>query len=395
MSDQIPPTPEPPLDPEREALRDRIRQALAGSQYGYYDGEPIPSSREELVRRLQEGQPTPRVWTPETPGVVPPWTVPYLFDAFREHGLRRGRRLVMVWGGVLLLVLGWAAAVGELRLGTPATFFAFLAGLLLLSSISSYRTFARLTPGALREEVRDVRARPLPRSGPAHYTRLLGGAVIAVFLVQLLTLRAGNGMDSLWAFNSSALAVGIDREMVWQGEWWRLLTGELVHGNPLHLVMNLLALTALGRLLEAYAHRAYVPLAFLLSALGASAASVALTPGGLSVGSSGGIMGMFGFLAVMALRRRRLMPPGIGQAVLVNVGIIAGMGIVGYTFIDNAAHAGGLLAGGILGLLSVPAAGEEPYWTPGRIARAAGDLSLGILLLAALATIAILLVPLL
>ncbi|HYJ80158.1 MAG TPA: hypothetical protein VEW03_11175, partial [Longimicrobiaceae bacterium] len=71
------------------------------------------------------------------------------------------------------------------------------------------------------------------------------------------------------------------------------------------------------------------------------------------------------------------------------------MGIVGYTFIDNAAHAGGLLAGLAIGLLSVPAAGGQPHWTPSLLVQRVGDVALGILLVAALGTIAILLAPLL
>jgi MYXO-CTERM domain-containing protein len=106
-----------------------------------------------------------------------------------------------------------------------------------------------------------------------------------------------------------------------------------------------------------------------------------------SVGSSGGLMGLFGFLGVMGWRRRHLMPPGFVRAVLVDVAVIAAMGVVGYQFIDNAAHAGGLAAGVLLGLLMVPTRGTTPYWEPPRYIRRAGGVSLAILLLAAAGTV--------
>ncbi|HEU4453111.1 MAG TPA: rhomboid family intramembrane serine protease, partial [Longimicrobium sp.] len=374
-----PPSPE---EEQRRAIQALVREAAARSPYGYFEEHPVPSTREELLERLRQGRPTPLVWTPETLGVVPTWTVPYLFEAYRAHGLRHARNLVVFWGAVAGLL---GIAVATAAAGTSALLFAMLAGVLLVHSAVEYRTFRALTPDKLRTEVREIRSRPPPRRGPPRMTRLLAGVVAAVFVAQVLPgIVEGAGPQP--AIDAAVREVGIDKEAVRQGWWWLLLTGTVVHGHVLHFVMNALGLMALGRILEAFSHRAFVPLVFLLSAIGGSVASQLLLPEGFSVGASGGIMGMFGFLAVMAVRRRHLMPPGVGRAIAVDVGVIVMMGIVGYGLIDNAAHGGGMLAGALVGVALIPKTGAEAYWDPPRWVQAAGHIALaGVIGIAALA----------
>jgi rhomboid protease GluP len=374
-------------------VEEQLYEAALASAYGWYDGRPVPASREALVERLRGGERTPLVWTPETEGrLAPAWSVPYLFDAFRAHGLGRARRLALGWGAACAVLLAFAAATGQLGFGTPLPVFVFLAGVLAAHSAFQYRKFRALTPEKLRAEARAAYARPAPRRDPARYTQWLGAALIAVFAAQVAAvLLGGGGVGSALgdgSGNFAAAYVGVDKDRVRAGEWWRLLSGALVHGNVIHIAFNFMAFTALGRVLEAFAHRAFVPLVFLLAALGGGAASTVLMPHGVSVGASGGIMGMFGFLGTMALRRgrRHLMPPGFGRALLTDIGIIVAMGVVGYQFIDNAAHAGGFAAGALVGLLAVPREGDRPYWEPPRAVRLAGDAALGVLFAAAAAT---------
>lgn len=101
-------------------------------------------------------------------------------------------------------------------------------------------------------------------------------------------------------------------------------------------------------------------------------------------------MGMFGFLAFMARRRRDMMPPGFGKAILIDIGVIAAMGIFGRGYIDNVAHAGGFLAGALLGWLMIPRGGRTAYWEPSRPIRRLGDVAMVILLLGSLFTVAML-----
>jgi membrane associated rhomboid family serine protease len=382
-----------PASPPRPPLV--VAPKPPGADYGYVEQQAHASTREELVERLAEGRPTPLVWTPETEGIVPPWTVPYLFDAYRAHGLRHARKVALVWGAVSAAALAWAAARGTFDFRNGFVLFGFIAAVVSFYSALEWGRFRRLSPDQLTVQVREARARPPARSGPARWTQLLAGAIGAVVLVQsLAAIFAPHGSFPVLpgnpAIGQSVDAAGMVGEYVRNGEPWRLLSGAYMHDGLLHFGMNTMALLALGRFMEAYSHRAYVPLVFLLTALAASFTSYALSPAEASVGASGGIMGMFGFLALMARRRRDVMPPGFGTAILIDIGVIAAMGIYGRGYIDNWAHAGGFAAGALLGWLMIPRGGRTAYWEPSRPIRRLGDIALAILLLGSLGTVIVL-----
>ncbi|HEV7590452.1 MAG TPA: rhomboid family intramembrane serine protease [Longimicrobium sp.] len=367
-----------------------------GADYGYVEKQAHASTREELVERLAEGRPTPLVWTPETEGIVPPWTVPYLFDAYRAHGLRHARKVALVWGAVSFAALAWAAVLGTFDFRNGLVLFGFIAAVVSFYSALEWGRYRRLSPDQLTYQVREARARPPARTGPARWTQLLAGAIGAVVLVQSLgaIFAPSHGafpvMPGNPAIGASVMAAGMVKVAVAHGEPWRLLSGAFLHDGLLHFGMNTMALLALGRFVEAYSHRAYVPIVFLLTALAASGASFAFSHADASVGASGGVMGIFGFLALMARRRREVMPPGFGKAILIDIGVIAAMGIFGRGYIDNWAHAGGFVAGALLGWLMIPHGGRTAYWEPSRPIRLLGDVSLAILLLASLGTVGVL-----
>jgi membrane associated rhomboid family serine protease len=72
-----------------------------------------------------------------------------------------------------------------------------------------------------------------------------------------------------------------------------------------------------------------------------------------SIGASGGVIGLFGFLGVYGYKNKQHLPPGFLRNIIINLFLIAGIGLIGYGYIDNAAHAGGLVVGAIYGLLTV------------------------------------------
>lgn len=80
--------------------------------------------------------------------------------------------------------------------------------------------------------------------------RLLGLSILALVLLSLLG-------------ESGRLALRYEREAVLQGEYWRLLTGHLVHGSWLHLLLNGLGLGLVAALFD----RDYSLPAWLLIAL--------------------------------------------------------------------------------------------------------------------------------
>lgn len=385
------PRPEPP---KRTALL--MGPKPPGVDYGYVDQHQAhASTREELTERLAEGRPTPLVWTPETEGIVPPWTVPYLFAAYRAHGERHARKVALVWGAVAAACLAWAAANGAFFFGNGFVLFGFVAAVVSFYSALEWGRYRRLTPDRLTVQVHESRARPPARAGPARWTQVLAGAIGAVVLVQALAALINSHTVPLLpgqsASDASVLVAGMVKVDVAHGEVWRLLSSAFMHDGLLHFGMNTMALLALGRFLEAYSHKAYVAIVFLLTAIVASSASYFFSSADASVGASGGIMGMFGFLAWMARRRRDVLPPGFGRAILVDIGVIAAMGIFGWGYIDNVAHAGGFLTGMLLGWLMTPRPLQRTaYWEPSGPIRRLGEIAMVILLLGALFTVGML-----
>lgn len=366
-----------------------------GHDYGYVHGGAHPSTREQLVARLREGRPTPLVWTPETDGIVPPWSVPYLFEAYREHGLRHSRKVGLTWLAVSLALLGWAATFGNFVFVNGFVIFGFLAASLAFYSFLEWLRFRRLTPGKLTVEVRERHNRLPPRRGPARWTQVLAGGIGVVVLVQAVAaVTVGHGSPVLLGSEANLPSIAVAGVVIEairaNGEYWRLLSGAYLHDGLLHFGFNIIGILALGRFLEAYAHRAYVPLVFLLTSLAASTASFLAHQADASVGASGGVLGLFGFLAMMARIRRDKLPPGFGRAILADIAVIAMIGILGAGFVDNAAHGGGFVAGAALGWLMIPRGGRTPYWEPSPAIRNLGTVALGILVLGAVATAALL-----
>ncbi|MBV9788360.1 MAG: rhomboid family intramembrane serine protease [Chloroflexi bacterium] len=150
---------------------------------------------------------------------------------------------------------------------------------------------------------------------------------------------------------------GKENQAIDAGQWWRLLTPMVLHGNLTHLLFNSWALYALGT----EAERVYGTLRFLaiylLSGLAGSIASYVFNPDVLSVGASGAIFGLLGALAAFAFTARSF----VGwEASKMQLGQMATLAVINLAFgfvvpnIDNSAHIGGLIIGGISGLALAP-----------------------------------------
>ena len=349
-----------------------------GVDYGFLSarGEPVASTRDNLLHLARTRALPSLAWSPETAEMVPPWEVPVLLAALRDEIAARARRemRVALAGSAALLLAFWVLLPPQVAL-LLTLFVGTLLALLVGSMWQRVQQAERLSAEELSRgfdalvEQRTEAAQPIPA------TRSVAHAIAAVGVVQVFALGA------------SIEAGALRRDGVAAGEWWRLLTAPMLHGHVLHFWMNFAALESLGRTMETRAPRAWVPLVFLLSALAGGAASLALPPDVASVGASGGLLGMFGFLAVMAYRRKRHLPEGFLKALLINIALIAVVGIAAYRFIDNAAHGGGLLAGLLIGLLVIPGDGRVPRWTSGPLLDRAGRGATGLVWLSAAAAI--------
>ena len=132
-----------------------------------------------------------------------------------------------------------------------------------------------------------------------------------------------------------------------QGQLWRLVSAGFLHVNALHLLLNGLALVALGRLCEAiHGHRRLLWLFLCCTVVGALFSWMAGNR--LSVGASSGVFGLMGAAIVFGWRFRENLPEDIGTFfrrrllpwLLLNI-------VIGFVIpvVDHMGHLGGLVAG--------------------------------------------------
>lgn len=196
-----------------------------------------------------------------------------------------------------------------------------------------------------RERDRSETLRRLMSERGAAATWTIAGVIVAVAVIEWLT--AGTAMKTV-------ARAGLVKPLVSEGEWWRLVTGAFVHANLWHLAGNVTVLIAVGRIVEAYAPRPWLLLSYATAAVAGNLVSWWMTPGADSLGASGAIMGVVGFLLVLGWRRPDDVPKTVRERVWMTVIAAGFIGALSIGLIDNGAHAGGFVAGAILGLIAVP-----------------------------------------
>lgn len=290
--------------------------------------------------------PTVREDAPASPQVIR--------DLHRDL-LRQKRRTFLIASPLLLLAV-LALVVGMVEPGSVGhrmnlVFLGVVVGSAVAQVGWEWIRLRRTDPLALYErEQRDAERHRgnqfdhLLRSAAVRPVLTLGllSTIVVVTVIQFVTTPL-----------PTALAIsGLVKPAARAGEWWRLLSATYLHGNLLHLFANATALFALGRLIETYDRPLRVPLVYLAAALGGGLLSTLLsdTP---SIGASGGILGLAGYLIVVAGRQPGGTPPWIRKEMISVLAWTAVMGIAAYMFIDNVAHLGGALTGAVLGSVAV------------------------------------------
>lgn len=151
--------------------------------------------------------------------------------------------------------------------------------------------------------------------------------------------------------NELAMVPGVPGAIgILDGEYYRLLSAALVHGNLIHLAVNMYSLWVLGTQLEPLLGRARFLALYVVGAVGGSAASYALNAPIVdgrflfsSVGASGAIFALLGAMVPVMRRLQLDLRPLI---VLLAINAFIGFSFAG---IDWKAHLGGLLVGLFLG----------------------------------------------
>jgi membrane associated rhomboid family serine protease len=147
------------------------------------------------------------------------------------------------------------------------------------------------------------------------------------------------------------------------GEWWRLFTAMFVHRGLVHLLFDMAGLLQIGLLLERFVGRAIVATVFLTAGVFANLINLATEPMATSVGSSGGVFGLYGLLLaslIWTLRHHaQIRIPGAAVTRLLPAAAL----FVAYNLFDDslgtAAEITALLVGIVCGAFLAPHVGDR------------------------------------
>ncbi len=164
---------------------------------------------------------------------------------------------------------------------------------------------------------------------------------IAVYVYT--SVAGGNFLETNYELIQQFGQVGI---LVYNGQYWQLLTSMFVHANIAHLAGNMLFLFVFGlRGEEMFSLPEYL-LVYLLGGLTGNLLSLvfldALIP---SAGASGAIFAMFGACTIYARR-------SVGQSIIGALAFAFFLLVLSSgTNVNDSAHIGGLVAGLLIGYL--------------------------------------------
>lgn len=348
------------------ALPDAFPSKPEGADFGYVDpkGNLHPATcAEDLVQKVggsRDG--IDLVWTPDDDQMVVPEQVSVLHKPLRARLKRRaeldcsdGLRMGLVFGVIMLWTLyaAWSNSGGEMsalyshQLTGLAALLLFMFGLLpLYEGLKMRRHLLKTEASDLVDEVPDAQFDSWLHRQKVPVTYFLLACLLLCGLVQVY-LDWGSA-----EFKESIIQAGLLKTAALNypqqadgAAWWRMFTAPMLHGNAIHFLMNAGGILYLGRRTETLARWPHLLMVYLGSMWVGGLASFYWIPDKVAVGASGGLMGLLGFMLVFELLHPRLVPKPARRRLLAGVVLMVVIGFLGMSFIDNAAHAGGLLAG--------------------------------------------------
>ncbi len=152
------------------------------------------------------------------------------------------------------------------------------------------------------------------------------------------------------------------------GEWWRLLASCFLHGGPIHLLFNSMALIQAGRIGEEVYGRAQYLCLYVITGVAGNYLAIAF--GSRVVGASGAIFGLIAALAVYGYRRTDTLGRSLRQDMV--YWLLYGLAMSFFPGISMAAHAGGAVAGAALAFVLQDQEHLRQSFTRTRLAQACG-----------------------
>ena len=186
----------------------------------------------------------------------------------------------------------------------------------------------------------------IPKHKPI-LTRLLIILILIMFIVELFyTAHFGE---------KGIIILGAKwNEGITKGEYWRFFTCALLHGNLMHLFLNLAGLYIFGRELESIYGSIKFLLICLLTNWGSTLTSYEFSSG-IAIGASGIVFGIIGCLISFYFSQKGKVTGADYKFKSMYTLVIINL-VLGFMMprIDNSAHIGGILTGLLSGWILTP-----------------------------------------
>jgi len=348
------------------------------------------------------------VWTPESDYLVVPEAIPALHKSLRfrqkrgaEYDISDGIKMCGLFGAFLLYTIyaAWRNSGGHIEvlytqpvIGVAALMLLIFGLIPLYEGWKTRRHLSQMTHRDMDEDLPDAQFDTWMYRQPIPWTYALVALLLVCGAVQFWVDRSGVGLGGMkW----SILRVGLLKRagVPYLSQFpdatamWRIFTAPFVHGNIVHLLMNAAGLLYLGRRTETLLRWPHLFIVFFISMWVGGFTSFYGYPERPAVGASGGIMGLLGCLFVFESLHRQLVPRLARKRLAAGIILMAVMGGVGVSFVDNAAHIGGLLAGMLYAFIVFPSSSSLHRPTTLTKDKVVGSVAGIALLLASLTTV--------
>lgn len=310
--------------------------------------DPVLCSKEELLETLATNEHVKYVTTPHHDTfIIPGSDYETLQPLLKKKKVSIKNNLYLG----LVISVAWIVIMVLFNLGSNDSFWSYTTGKInllifgiipVLNGLYELSSILRIDESNFKKESNEIKFAywiEQKRIYPIY-------AVTAVLV--LLTL-----FQLTFGLKDSIDAAGLVKPKTLDGEYWRLLTCTLLHANLMHIVFNGIAIYVIGRMVIRITGFFYFSVVFLFSGLLGSLFSLYFLPNVTSVGASGGIMGLIGFILVLSLKFKDNIPRNIIKSMLTTIMIVIIIGVSASEIIDNAAHLGGLIGGMLIGIIFI------------------------------------------
>jgi rhomboid protease GluP len=177
---------------------------------------------------------------------------------------------------------------------------------------------------------------------------------LALLIINILVFVAGTTITP-WFYSKGAM---YSLAVLNEGQFYRVVTSMFLHADINHLFNNMMMLGLVGAIIEQYTGHIVFFILYFLSGIFGNLLSMAYEMRNdlnwVSLGASGAIMGLVGFMVVWLVIYRKLLMAG--RSMLFRL-LLLGLFVIEACFFQKganlAAHLGGFLTGFVFGIINI------------------------------------------